>query len=395
MLPQKGLISLAVGGFGIGMTEFVMMGILPDVANDLHITIPQAGHLISAYALGVVIGAPVLIMLAGNFPPKKLLLALMTAFTVFNAMSIFAPSYELMLFTRLLSGLPHGAYFGVGAVVASRLVPKNKAASAVAIMLSGLTFANIFGIPLGTYVGHNISWRYTFVMVAIIGVLAIIAIFFWMPALEKNKTSRMMDDLKIFTHIEPWLILGITAIGTGGFFAWYSYITPLLTDVSGFSNTSVTFILMLAGIGMTLGNFAGGKLADKVSPLKAAAILLSVMSVALIIVGLLAPVKWATLVMAFFTGAVAFSLGSPIQMLMIKAAKGSEMLASSVNQAGFNVGNALGAFLGGLPIAAGLGYTSPEYVGSAMAFCGVLVCLSIILLRKKRTKNAEMMVTSS
>ena len=391
---HKGLISLAVGGFGIGMTEFVMMGILPDVAQDLNITIPQAGHFISAYALGVVIGAPILVMLAGNFPPKKLLLALMTAFTCFNAMSIFAPSYEVMLITRLFSGLPHGAFFGVGAVVASRLVEKNKAASAIAVMLSGLTFANIIGIPIGTYVGHNISWRYTFVMVAVIGLLAITAIFLWMPNLAKNKSAKVVDDLKVFTHLEPWLILGITAIGTGGFFAWYSYITPLLTEVSGFSNNNVTFILMLAGIGMTVGNFAGGKLADKVSPLKATAILLAIMAFALILVSVLAPVKWATILMAFLTGGIAFSTASPIQMLMIKASRGSEMLASSVNQAGFNIGNATGAFLGGLPIAAGLGYASPELVGAAMAFGGVLVALSIIALRKKRYK-ASVLASSS
>ena len=384
---KKSLIALAIGGFGIGMTEFVMMGILPDVAKDLHISIPQAGHFISAYALGVVIGAPILVAIAGNYSPKKILLALMLAFTAFNALSIFATSYNLMFISRLLSGLPHGAFFGVGAVVASRLVPKEKAASAVAMMFSGLTVANIIGIPLGTYVGHNISWRYTFMIVVAVGLLTLLAITFWLPKIEKNKPIPIKDALKIFKRTELWLILGITAIGTGGFFAWYSYITPLLTEVSGFDNKMVIFILMLAGLGMTFGNVLGGKLADKFSPIKATAILLGAMTICLITISFIAPIQWMMLIMVFVTGAFAFSTAPSIQMLMIKSAKESEMLASSVNQAAFNVANAIGAFLGGLPIAAGYGYTSPELVGAVLAFCGVGLSISVIYYRKSQQKK--------
>ncbi|MEC8682058.1 MAG: MFS transporter [Bacteroidota bacterium] len=383
---KKSLIALAIGGFGIGMTEFVMMGILPDVAKDLNITIPQAGHFISAYALGVVIGAPILVGIAGNYSPKKILFSLMIAFTVFNSLSVFASSYGLMLISRLLSGLPHGACFGVGAVVASRLVAKEKAASAVAMMFSGLTVANIIGIPLGTYVGHNISWRYTFMIVVVIGLITVLAIRFWLPKIEKSEPIPIKQALKIFKRTELWLILGITAIGTGGFFAWYSYITPLLTEVSGFDNDMVIFILMLAGLGMTCGNVLGGKLADTFSPIKATAILLSAMTLCLITISLIAPIQWAMLLMVFVTGAFAFSTAPSIQMLMIKSAKESEMLASSVNQAAFNIANAVGAYLGGLPIAAGYGYTAPELVGACLAFGGILLSISVMLLRKKRAK---------
>lgn len=390
MIFKKSLLSLAVGGFGIGLTEFAMMGILPDVAKDFAISIPQAGHFISAYALGVMIGAPILVMIAGNYPPKKILLALMMAFTVFNGLSIFAPSYEIMLVTRLLSGLPHGAFFGVGAVVASRLVDKSKEASAVAMMLGGLTICNIIGIPLGTYVGHTVSWRLTFAMVAVVGLLAIASIYFWLPNLEKRAKTNPMNDLRVFKNVEPWLILGITAIGTGGFFAWYSYITPLLTEVTMFGDKSVGYILSLAGVGMTCGNFAGGKLADVVSPAKATAVLLSIMGICLIGVSFAAESQLLTLIMVFVTGFFAFSTASPIQMLMINASKGSEMLASAANQAGFNLGNAIGAFLGGLPIAAGLGYTSPQWVGAGLAYSGVVITLIILIRRNRKSKVATL-----
>ena len=370
---KKSLLTLTIGGFGIGMTEFVMMGILPDIALSLKISIPEAGHLVSAYALGVVLGAPLLVALAGNIPPKKLLMALMVMFTIFNSFSAFAPTYHTMLFTRLLSGLPHGAFFGVGAVVAGRLADKGREARAVSVMFAGLTIANMIGVPAGTFVGHNFSWRITFGAVAVIGICAILALKFWMPDLPVTSQKNIKKDLNLFKRTEPWLVIGITAIGTGGFFAWFSYIAPLLTEVTIFSENSITPILVLTGAGMAVGNFIGGRLADAVSPGKAVCILLLVTALALIGVALTAEYKIPALAMSFIIGALAFSVAAPIQMLMIQAAKGSEMLASAVNQAAFNVGNAVGAFLGGLPIAAGLGYTSPEYVGAALAFTGFLI----------------------
>jgi DHA1 family arabinose polymer transporter-like MFS transporter len=367
---KKSLLTLTLGGLGIGITEFVMMGLLPDIAKDLTITIPQAGHLISAYALGVVIGAPLLVVIAGSYPPKKILMVLMLMFTVFNALSAFAPDYNMMFAARLLAGLPHGAFFGVGSVVASRISEKGKEAQSVSLMFAGLTVANVLGVPLGTYIGHNYSWRYTFVIIVLVGIITMVSIKAWMPALPATKNRNLAQELTFFKQPESWIIILMIAIGTGGLFSWYSYIAPLLTEVSGFKASAITYILVVAGLGMLVGNFIGGKLADKISPAKATVSLLLAMSVILFIMHYASSNQVASLVLTFLTGAIAFASASPIQMLMINTAKGSEMLAASVSQASFNIGNALGAFLGGLPLAAGYDYTSPVWVGSLMALVG-------------------------
>lgn len=383
---KKNLLPLTMGGFGIGMTEFVMMGILPDLARTLDISIPVAGHLISAYALGVVLGAPLLVAIAGNYPPKKILLGLMAMFTVFNLLSSFAPSYEIMLITRLLSGLPHGAFFGVGAVVASRLSAKGKEAQSISMMFAGLTVANIVGVPLGTYIGHELSWRLTFVVIGVVGLITLGGIYKLLPDMPVVGQTNLRKDLKLFTHAEPWLILGITAIGTGGLFAWFSYIAPLLTEVAHFQADQITWILVLAGIGMAVGNLLSGMVADRVSPIKATMFFLGLMAISLIVVYYVSPFKLPILAMTFVTGAISFSLGAPIQILMIRASNGSEMLASSVTQAGFNIGNALGAFLGGLPIAAGLGYASPQWVGAGLATAGLL--LGVVLYIRQQNASS-------
>lgn len=380
---KKSLLTLTLGGLGIGITEFVMMGLLPDIAKDLNITIPQAGHLISSYALGVVVGAPVLVAIAGSYPPKKILLALMVMFTAFNALSAFSPDYTSMLAARFLAGLPHGAFFGVGSVVASRIAGKGKEAQAVSLMFAGLTIANVIGVPLGTYIGHHYSWRYTFVIIVIVGLITLSSLKLWMPNLPATKDRDLKKELAFFKLPEAWLIILMIAIGTGGLFSWYSYIAPLLTDVSGFSPDSITYILVLAGLGMLVGNFIGGKLADRFSPAKASVSLLITMAITLFIVHYISGNQVLSLVMTFITGAVAFALAAPIQMLMINTAKGSEMIAASVSQASFNIGNALGAFLGGLPLAAGYDYTSPVWVGTVMALTGALFAWMLISRNKK------------
>jgi DHA1 family arabinose polymer transporter-like MFS transporter len=377
----KSLLPLTLGGFSIGMTEYLMMGVLPDVANSLSISIPTAGYLIAIYAFGVVIGAPLMIALAKNYSPKKILAALMLLFVVFNVLFSLAPTFSLLLIARFMAGLPHGAFFGVGAVVATQLAKPGKGASAVAIMFTGLTLANIIGVPLGTFIGHHCSWRIAYFLVASFGLVTLFSIIKWLPNLVLEKSVDFRQSLAIFKDLEIWLIIGISAIGTGGLFAWISYIAPLMTDVTLFSADMVTFIMMLAGIGMAVGNILGGRLADRLSPLIVVGIMLSLMILCLLTVALLAEHKLAALIMTFVTGTIAFAVVPAMQMLMIQAARGAEMLASSMVQASANMGNTLGAYLGGLPITAGFGYTSPEYVGMGLVFVGLVLCGLIWVLR--------------
>lgn len=379
---KKSLIALSLGGLTIGITEFVMMGLLPDIALDMKVSIPVAGYLISAYALGVVIGAPLLVIIGRNYPPKKILLMLALMLAVFNALSIIAPTYEILFASRLLSGLPHGAFFGVGAVVASRLADKGKEAQAVSIMFAGLTLANLIGVPIGTYIGHHFLWRYTFVLIAIIGLLTFLFIYLWMPDLASDKKESMKSQLQFFKKTEAWLIIAITAIGFGGLFSWMSYIAPLLTKVSGFSPENVPYILILAGLGMVIGNFIGGRLADKFSPAPTVMLLLLVMAVDLLMVYFLSSNAYVSLFLTFLTGCVSFSIVAPIQMLMIQTATGAEMIASAAIQASFNIGNALGAFLGGLPLIAGYSYASPNLIGVGMSVLGILFTLAFIQRKK-------------
>ncbi|WP_026934803.1 MFS transporter [Christiangramia echinicola] len=390
---KKALLALAIGGFGIGMTEFVIMGILPEVANALDVTIPQAGHFISAYALGVVVGAPLLTVFGNKWPAHKVLLALMVWFTVFNTLSAFSNSYTLLLISRFLSGLPHGAFFGIGAVVAGKLAKPGKDAQAIAMMFTGLTVANVIGVPLGTWLGQNFSWGVAFLAVGIVGVLAVLSIKFWMPELPISESNGFRSDMKVMKKPELWMVILLTTIGTGGFFAWYSYIAPLITDVAGWQEEMVSYAMILAGLGMVAGNFLGAKLAEMFSPINAVIIALILMVIALISNTFLAYDQIGVLVMTFILPVIAFCIATPIQMAVINSAKGSEMLGSSLNQSAFNMGNASGAYLAGLPIAYGYGIVSAQYVGAVMAAIGILLGIGVVIIRKQR--SSELKISNS
>jgi len=372
----KQLFPLALGGLAIGTTEFAMMGILPDVANSIGISIPIAGHLISSYALGVVIGAPVLVALSSKFTPKYVLITLMIMFTVFNFLSTIAPDYYTLMITRFLSGLPHGAFFGIGAVVASKLVQKEKASQAIASMFSGLTVAVLLMVPFVTFIGHHFSWRYSFGIVSIIGVATIISLYKWLPIQDSLRTVTFKEELEFFKTIKSWHILTIVAIGFGGLFSWFSYIAPLMINISHFSPSSVSYIMIIAGLGMFVGNIIGGRLADKNDPIKVTMLLLILMVLSLTFVFLFSENKIISIILTFVCGALAMSISSPINMIMLKSAKNSQMLGASFLQASFNVANALGALFGGIPLLFGYTFNYPSLVGASMSFIGLILSIS-------------------
>jgi len=381
---KKALTALAIGGFGIGLTEFVIMGILPDIAKGIGITITEAGHFIAAYALGVVVGAPFLTKFGSNLDARKILLLLMGWFTLFNTLSGMVDNYWMLLVTRFLSGLPHGAFFGIGAVVAGKLAKEGKAAQAIAVMFSGLTLANVIGVPIGTYIGHQYDWSISFYMVGLVGLLAVSSVFYWMPNLPAESGKIDSKEKKGLRNGELWALILLTTIGTGGFFAWYSYIAPLITDIGGWGDNMVGYAMVLAGLGMVIGNFVGAKMAELFSPLKAVAISLTLMVGLLLINSIVAFNPYILLAMTFLIGLAAFTVSTPIQMAIINTSKGNEMLGSSMNQSAFNMGNASGAYLAGLPMAFGFSVVYAGIVGAVLAGMGVLMALGIILYRRHK-----------
>ena len=286
---KKSLIALAFGTLGLGIAEFVMMGILPDVAKALNISIATAGHLISAYAIGVCVGAPLLII-ARKYPLKNILLVLVSMIMLGNIIAASAPNYWILMLGRFISGLPHGAYFGVGSIVAEKLADKGKGSEAVSIMIAGMTVANLFGVPLGTSLSAAISWRMTFLLVGVWGVLILYYIWRWVPQVEKLPDTGFKGQFRFLKSPAPWLILGATMLGNGGVFCWYSYINPLLTHVSGFRPESITLLMVLAGFGMVVGNLVSGRLSDRFTPGRVAAFTQGSLSILLLLIYFLASI---------------------------------------------------------------------------------------------------------
>ncbi|MBE1581675.1 MFS transporter [Amycolatopsis roodepoortensis] len=364
------LLALAIGAFGIGTTEFVMMGVLPEAAADFGVSIPSAGYLISGYALGVVVGAPLLTAAAVRLPRKTMLLAMMGLFTLGNALFALSPNQEFGVAFRFLAGLPHGAFFGAGAVVASSLAKPGERAKAVSMMFMGLTLANVVGVPLGTLLGQKVGWRATFGVVAVIGLLAMAAIAKLVPHQGKPVEPSLRGELGAFRRPQVWLALAIVTFGLGGVFACLSYIAPMLTDVTGYAPSDVTLLLSLAGVGMTIGNYLGGRLADKALMPSLYVSLIALASV-LAIFTFTANGKVGAAVTIFFVGLAGFMIGPMMQARIMEKAGGTPSLVSAAVQSAFNIANSIGAYLGGLVIAGGLGLVAPNWVGASLAVLGL------------------------
>ncbi|MBF6465081.1 MFS transporter [Nocardia beijingensis] len=364
--------ALALGGFGIGTTEFVTMGLLPDIASAVHVSEPTAGHAVSAYALGVVIGAPLIAALCARVPRKRLLVALMVAFTVGNAATVLAPSFGMLVLARFVSGLPHGAYFGVASLAAATLAPVGQRAKAVAGVMLGLSAANVVGVPAATWLGQHLGWRDAFVVVALLGVSTVAALLRFVPELIGVTITDPMTELGALRRPQVLLTLLVGAVGFGGMFAVYTYIATTLTDVAGLRAGAIPLVLMLFGVGMVIGNIVGGVLADRGVD---RAISVSMVAMTVILGGFVAAAHnpYTAAFGALLVGASGAALAPGLQTRLMDVAADAQTLAAALNHAALNIANAAGAWLGGLVIAAGLGYTVPAVVGAALAAIGVLL----------------------
>ncbi|MEQ8145256.1 MFS transporter [Streptomyces sp. OP7] len=364
------LFALAVVAFGIGTTEFVTMGLLPQIADGVAVSVPDAGNVVSAYALGVVVGAPLLTAMGARVPHKRLLLMLTGLFVVGNVASALAPNYGLLFAARILAGLPHGALFGVGAVVASKLVAPDRAARAVSMMFLGLTVANIVGVPAGTALGQQLGWRWAYAAVAVIGVLALAALVRLVPHQPRGEQAGVLHELRAMKNKQVLLGIVTAVVGFGGYFAMYSYLVPMLTHLTGISDSSTTLVLALFGVGMTLGTLVAGPLTDRAlrPTLYGGFALLAAALVTLhFVIGHLVP----ALIVITVTGGLSALITTPVQMLLMTKAHEAPTMAAASNHSAFNLANAGGAWLGGLVIAAGWGWSSPTLVGAALALVGL------------------------
>ena len=373
------LLSLAIGSFGIGMTEFVMMGLLPDIARDLlpdlwdsspEEAIGRAGLLVSLYALGVVIGAPTIAGLVARYPRHRVMLGLAIALAVFNGLTVVLPTFGLVGASRLLAGLPHGAYFGIGALVAADVLGPGKRAKGVAFILTGLTIANVVGVPVGTFLGQQWGWQTAFMLVTGVFALAALAIARFVPAHPGDPGRTLRSELGVFRRGQVWRTLGIGAIGFGGFFAVYSYIAPLVTDVAASPAWAVPIVLVIVGLGMTVGNLLGGYFADR--DLRRT-LLIGLAGLA-VVLALLAALSFQIIllaILAFGVGLVSSVLSPAIQTRLMDVAGDNQSIAAAMNHSALNIGNSLGAFLGGVVITIGWGYTAPAWVGVVLAVIGL------------------------
>lgn len=376
------LLALAIGAFGIGTTEFVIAGLLPEVARDFGVSIPTAGYLISGYALGVAAGAAPMTVLGTRMRRKHLLLALMVIFILGNVLSALAPTYGLMMTGRIVASFTHGAFFGVGAILAGDLVAPGRRASAIALMFTGLTLANVLGVPMGTFVGQAFGWRVTFWVVAGLGVVGLLGIAALVPLQARPAGTDIGAELAVFRNPQVWLAIAMTILGFGGVFASFTYIAPMMTEVAGFSEGAVSWLLVIFGVGLVIGNLVGGRLADR-ALMPSLYVLLAGLALVLAVFTLTSRAQIPAAITVFLLGAFGFATVPPLQKRVLDNAAAAPTLASAVNIGAFNLGNALAAWLGGLVITAGLGYTAPNWVGALLAAAALaLAALSGLLERR-------------
>jgi DHA1 family inner membrane transport protein len=385
-------LALAIGGFAIGTGEFVMMGLLPDIASDFGVSIPTAGHVISAYALGVVVGAPVISVIAARWPRHRLLLTLMTFFAVGNFASALAPGDGSLIALRFLAGLPHGAYFGVASLVAASLVPANERARAVGRMMLGLTAATLAGVPLATWLGQLFGWRAAYGLVGAIGILTCILIARFVPTTGPAHTASPARELSALSRKQVWLTLGVGSVGFGGLFCVYSYITPTLTQGAGLPVRYVPFVLVVFGGGMIVGNLIGSWLADR-ALMRTIGALLIWNAAALAFFSLAAHNAWMATAAVLLVG-TGVAIVPALQIRLMDVAGDAQTLAAALNHSAFNIANALGAWLGGLAIAAGFGWASTGWVGALLAVTGLLI-FAVSVAAENRGGRSNALVQAS
>jgi DHA1 family inner membrane transport protein len=382
------VLALATGGFAIGTTEFVSMGLLPQIAAGVGESIPATGHAISAYAAGVVVGAPVLAYYGARLPRRGLLMALMVAFVAGNAASAAAGSYGFLLVARFASGVPHGAYFGVASLVAASLADPARRGRAVALVMLGLSVANVVGVPAATWLGQHAGWRSAYLLVAALGVLTVALVRTYIPAIPADRAATGRRELALFAEPQVWLTLLIGAVGFGGMFAVYTYIAPTVTEVGGLAGSTVPVFVLVFGLGMVAGTWLAGELADW-SVLRSLAIGAAGMGAVLVLFWLVAPFGWWALPVAFAITTLGSVLVVNLQLRLMHVAGEAQTLGAALNHASLNIANALGAWLGGLVVAATGGYRAPALVGAALSVGGLLIlALTLVLVRRTRSLEA-------
>jgi MFS transporter, DHA1 family, inner membrane transport protein len=381
------LAALAVGAFGIGTTEFVIMGLLPDVAHDLDVSIPSAGLIVTGYAIGVVVGAPLLAIVTAGWPSKGALVSLMAIFVIGNLLCALAPTYQLLMAARVLTAFSHAAFFGIGAVVAADLAPPNQRAQAMSLMFTGLTLANVLGVPGGTALGQALGWRASFGCVALIGAVALIGVALFVPRDAQPANGNVLREFKVLRDRRVLLGMAMSAAAAASFFAVFTYIAPILETITGLSPQAVTIALVVYGIGLTIGNVIGGRLGDWNALRTISGLFIALMAVLAIFAFASQSAVLTTLTM-FVWGIVAFALVSPLQMRVVDLGRGAPNLISTLNQGAFNVGCASGAWLGGVPLRFGAGYESLPWVGVAIALLGLGLTAASLALDRRQAEAA-------